>query len=164
MASKKKSLWNIRENTHLEKGPFEPNVRQSERFLRPPRHPGASKTGDNNAKIWFLEGWASFETRLNLFWAHFYFAQKLEIALNLYLRLLWTYVWDCLRVTLMEPISEHLQNHAIKHYLQNNAIKQLVSFILACTLAQSEFKLSLSWAPFELMLNHIISNYREPSA
>ena len=44
----------------------------------------------------------------------------------------------------MEPISEHLQIHAIKHYLQNNAIKQLVSFILACTLAQSEFKLSLS--------------------
>ena len=103
-----------------EKGLFEPNVRQSEGFFRWPRHPEAPKTGDNNAKIWFLEGWASFETWLNLFWAHVYFAQKLEIALSLCLRLLWTYVWDCLRVTLMEPISEHLQNHAVKHYLQSH--------------------------------------------
>ena len=46
----KKSLWKIRENTHLEKGLLKPNARQSEGFLRRPRDPGASKTANDQGK------------------------------------------------------------------------------------------------------------------
>ena len=57
--AKKELVENTRKYTSgksLEKVLFELNVRQSEGFLRRPRHPGTSKTGDNNATIWFLEG------------------------------------------------------------------------------------------------------------